>query len=1036
MTEENNKSNEGSNNDQNLQNIQKLKDLLNSNKSDLFEILSLKEKIKFNNKEEEEKIINDIWLKEYFLTFPPKDSNINTKPNINQLNLLISSAEKYKIKDAEKINRIKYLQEQANNSIKEISRLKSLSQLNIYKENIANINLDLSEYLIQKEMKLKTIKEEPIPENNTQLKDKENPLKEMIKTKHKKKTYKKKDDSYEKDFIQDEEESELSEKIARPIDLSRKEGSNMKRIAESLQRDAENYINQRSRRHINKKRDDDYVYDEDLKDEGDNEEIEISINKEKHRKKKNEGDEEYEEEDSFEKKERAKMLNKKVKRNKSYNNENIIEQKKSNKIMALNSSEENKMNSRKKALNNILDLLKQNKYLMDEGIDFVTALANKVEEDLAKAFPEINFDYHKTLNNMNKTLKEISKYKRINQLVIKGKLILFKMAKYSYGDKFIQKLKNIEEGSHKKSSNKPKKDNNTLDYLSNAKKNNSSKLDITNTISGISNISNRSGFSQSSFNEGRNYTNTNDSYYSKSQTGSNINRYKSQDNDDSLESIEDQANIKFSPGVNEPSKGDIEGNINEGIGNNYDPFNIDKINFKSLYPILYDPSLDNYEDDMSEENVSEHDNDSNLITAEPPPQGSTLRIFHGKIKLNHNTIDKVSLYSCNQYEKFLKFPAFEKELILSSKTRSNEVIPYCLKHLNNSSKVELYGWIEPDVNRMKETIEVSKFSELIEEFERNEKCSCLVDNKIKLYVFTLGEKDKKLYNKIVRKEKFINKRLMESLNTGNKFLVFVLLSNKDDLENEAIKKKKKIYPEIIQRLEYPEIDEEEEDDNKSKKNKNLSIVMEEEEENNPNSSINKQIINNDENEEGNENEENNEEDEESIIDKEENEKLKNILEQNDFNTINDYIESNFNNLPLEEMAQKLQRFSQENRDKLLKIIKLNSERISSNDNQMDVDEENNNNINQGIEINNMNQMNQQMNNNMAMMNQMNNMNQNYAMNMYQNDPNINQMYNLGGMNNINIPQQQNNNANINPNIQQMYYNQGLNIYNNYGLNFK
>ena len=80
---------------------------------------------------------------------------------------------------------------------------------------------------------------------------------------------------------------------------------------------------------------------------------------------------------------------------------------------------------------------------MDEGIDFVTALANKVEEDLAKAFPEINFDYHKTLNNMNKTLKEISKYKRINQLVIKGKLILFKMAKYSYGDKFIQKLKSI-----------------------------------------------------------------------------------------------------------------------------------------------------------------------------------------------------------------------------------------------------------------------------------------------------------------------------------------------------------------------------------------------------------------------------------------------------------------------------------------------------------------------------------------------------------------------------------------------------------------
>ena len=94
---------------------------------------------------------------------------------------------------------------------------------------------------------------------------------------------------------------------------------------------------------------------------------------------------------------------------------------------------------------------------MEQGLDFVTSLATKVEEDLAKAYPQIDFDYQKTLSNMNKTLKEMANYKRINQLVIKGKLILFKMAKFTYGEKFIQKLKKVEEGNQgKKPINKQK----------------------------------------------------------------------------------------------------------------------------------------------------------------------------------------------------------------------------------------------------------------------------------------------------------------------------------------------------------------------------------------------------------------------------------------------------------------------------------------------------------------------------------------------------------------------------------------------------
>lgn len=399
-----------------------------------------------------------------------------------------------------------------------------------------------------------------------------------------------------------------------------------------------------------------------------------------------------------------------------------------------------------------------------------------------------------------------------------------------------------------------------------------------------SGLSYRSGFSISSFGDEGNSGNlgAENDYYSKAQTGSNSNRY---DNDDSLESIEDQDNIKFSPGVNNRSNRDISGNLEE-VGHSYDPLNKEKLNYKNIFPILYDPALDisSKEENLSEDNMSSPNmNDPSIILANPPPTGSTLRIFHGKIRLNHNTLDNASLFSTNKYHNFLRFPSFEKELILPSKAKSNEVIPYCLKQLSNNSKLELFGWIEPDLNKTQENIEVSKFKELIEEFERNEKCSCLVENKIKLYIFVLGEKDEKLFKKIINESKFENKEVMQNLNNGNKFLVFVLLANNDDLENESIKKKK-IHPEIIKRIEKSES----EDENASisnTKNKNTSAAMDEEDEymkNRPmpkdknefNRNKNIENLNSNNNNEEREEENNDEEDDENYIDKEENEKLK------------------------------------------------------------------------------------------------------------------------------------------------------------------
>jgi hypothetical protein len=323
----------------------------------------------------------------------------------------------------------------------------------------------------------------------------------------------------------------------------------------------------------------------------------------------------------------------------------------------------------------------------------------------------------------------------------------------------------------------------------------------------------------------------------------------------------------------------------------------------------------------------------------------------------------------------------------------------------------------------------------------------LVENKIKLYIFVLGEKDEKLFKKIINESKFVNKEVMQNLGNGNKFLVFVLLANNDDLENESIKKKKKIHPEIIKRIEKSESEDENASINNTK-NKNANAAMEEDDEylknrsmtkekNEYNKNQNIENENNNNNNEEREEENNDEEDDENYIDKEENEKLKNILAQNDFNTINAYIENNFKDLPLEEMASKLQRFSAENRDKLLEIIKNYSENFYANENQMDLEEDNNNmnNMNNvGGDYNNMNQMNQQQINNTAGMMPQLNLNNSLPMNLYQNDSAINQLY-LNQMNNLNV-QQQNNNINNNTNLASMYYTQGMNIYNTYNPNFK
>ena len=64
--------------------------MLQNQNSDIYEIISLKDQIQFYDPNEEDKINNIIWLKQYNSIFPETSNDIQLlkKPNINMINLL------------------------------------------------------------------------------------------------------------------------------------------------------------------------------------------------------------------------------------------------------------------------------------------------------------------------------------------------------------------------------------------------------------------------------------------------------------------------------------------------------------------------------------------------------------------------------------------------------------------------------------------------------------------------------------------------------------------------------------------------------------------------------------------------------------------------------------------------------------------------------------------------------------------------------------------------------------------------------------
>ena len=474
---------------------------------------------------------------------------------------------------------------------------------------------------------------------------------------------------------------------------------------------------------------------------------------------------------------------------------------------------------------------------------------------------------------MLKTIKEISKYKRVSSLIIKGKITLFKISKFHYGQKFIQKLKDIEEGKNKKNEEK--------------------KINLKGVLTSVKELySSIEGDNNKYKKEEKNILST---FNSEEYNLSSHNLNEEKDEEDSLESIEGQNNIRFSPTNNE-----IKDRNNLNITSNnpndkndylYNPLELEKFDKKNIvfFPIFYDPSL-------KKENNYDNNYEGNYNYSKIP-HGSILSIFSGKLNLNRSQVEKVNLYSTNQFELFTLFPSFEKELNVNNKAKTEEVVPYCEKQLNNKSKVELLGWIEIEKNSSEE--QSTKFLNLIDEYDRNNKCGCLVFKGVKLYIFSSSNKYPKFHRKILEECKFINGPFMESLDkflNGHfmenleKILVFVLIANKSTLDETIIKENKDI------------------DFNRAS---SMDI------EPNYTSNLSTEYI------------------------KDENEKLEKILQQNDMKILEEYVNQNFNNLSQEDIIKKLMVFNEESRAKLLELIM----KYQQNNNEQEQNNEQNNNNN-------------------------------------------------------------------------------------------
>ena len=911
-----------------LENISKLKKMIKDPNSDLYEMLSLKDEIIIHNIEDENEINKVIWEKKYNMLI-----SSGKKPIPVMIEHLIYESKDYNINDTEKLKNLKSLYEEANNLINKIKKCNTENELNEVKLIVDKSNIDLNDILIERNIEINigeidNKNNENINKNNNINNNGQKniiDIKQPINNDNKiEKIYSKKNLDEDEDY--DEENSNEEEIKSHKTKSKLNKADALKKFSKDLLEDAENFQNIRGKRNIKRRFDKDFVYETEFVEEFNNkiakrDEDENFIigneneEKEKEKEKKKEvkiiEDNEDKKEEEEGKKEILKLLSKKTKKP---NKPNKVEQKK-------NEDDFLKKAIRDNSKAQFTKLFKSNSYFSKEGDDFINNQVEKLEKDLSIAHPKIDQEYQKTFNNMLKTIKEIGNYKKVSHLIIKGKITLFKISKFPFGQKFIQKLKDIEEGKKKKEE----------------------KINLKGVLSSVHELYSSLASDTNKNKKDEKNNNQLSTMNSEEFNISSHNYNEDNEDEDSLKSIEGENNIRFSP-TNHEIKDKNSLNISSMSNPNdkndylYNPFEIennDKIVSQLIFfPIFYDPSLK--KENSYDNNYEINPNYSKI------PIGSILRIFSGKLNLNRSQIDKVNLYSTNQFELFTLFPSLEKELNVNNKAKTEEVIPYCEKQFSNKSKIELYGWIEIDKNSNEE--QITKFLNLIDEYDRANKCGCLVINGVKLYIFPLSNKYPRFYRKILDECKFINGPFMDSL---EKILVFVLIANKSTLNEAVIKENKKLIPKLIneseriinekfEKMGSPISDDDNNDNNNNNNNNvnemNYNRTTSMDIEPNYTSNMSTEYI------------------------KDENEKLAKILEQNDMKILEEYINQNFNNLSQDDIIKKLMLFNEESQTKLLQLImkyqqnNIEQEQINNEPNQnINNDINNENNVQQRIE---------------------------------------------------------------------------------------
>jgi hypothetical protein len=728
-------------------NVEKLKEILKTksklSEDEIYESVGLLDSIEVHNFSQERQIRRELWMRKADILLEKPSYNLlkNLQFEAKEISLheVVESKDKYaellqKIKLAEEII-IMISQTQTKDDLEEIIRKKT-----------EEAKLDLNSQIVEQEMRIAMNKVKSFIGQKRYNEEIQNP-------------------SVKKQYTNEETEEQNTNKL-----------TEVKNDQNKL--DTGTIAASRSRRNINIKIDKDYYYDKDFIENFGNKVTNKTVNI-----KKDEIIENYAEiEEHID------------------TTSNIVIEEKSN-VNTLDTSlnpnisllKTIKDTTRKNSVSHFEKILSENILFAKEGKEFIQKKSKELEEDLWKSYPHVDSSYKNAYKNMTQTVKELEKYKKVSNLIVRDKLNLVKVSKFPYGNKYFEKLKKIEEGTHK-----PKEEKNP----SSTKKDTSLEVlmkEMDQLYSSINKTNKKEVKSISSFNN----LNLN--------LNEELNMDELDDDNNSLRSLSDREEVRFSPSninlaqetntintvqansntnyylttkessVQSPSSPHLimlkETSNTTGfnqvdvtsIGKTYDPFNpVDeeegnkKTKSKSKFPIFYDPTKKS----KSEDKANKIENTQNTTQSEPA-EDSTLQIWKGKLSINKLVdVNGIMMLTTHPISFFQNMVAPPVNINISSKAKLKEVIPYIEKYLSNKSKPVITGWLEVDNEGALE-----EYKKLAEEYEKNERSGFIQLNDDKFYVFTLPQKFQKFYKVLKSKIKLYHK-FMTKL---EKIIVFCII---------------------------------------------------------------------------------------------------------------------------------------------------------------------------------------------------------------------------------------------------------------------